>query len=137
VKKLLVFAAASEAATGLFSLVYPSIVVRVLFGVEISGAGIVMSRIAGISLTALGLACLAKDDISNSGNGALRGMLTYSLLAALYLVYIGIGREWIGKLLRPAVAVHAVVTILLARAWCNERKVFANESSAQKLPVVS
>jgi hypothetical protein len=137
VKKPLVFAAASEAATGLFSLVYPSIVVRVLFGVEISGAGIVMSRIAGISLIALGLACWAKDDISNSGNGALRGMLTYSLLAALYLVYLGIGREWIGKLRWPAVAVHAVVTILFARPWCNERKVFANESSAQKLPVVS
>jgi len=44
-------------------------------------------------------------------------MLSYSLLVKLYLVYLGIGGEWVGKLLWPTVVVHAVVTILLARAW--------------------
>jgi len=49
-------------------------------------------------------------------------MLTYSLLATLYLIYLGFGGKWAGKLLWPAVAVHAVLTILLARAWFAERK---------------
>lgn len=31
--------------------------------------------------------------------------------------YLGIGREWVGKLLCPAGVVHVVLTILLARAW--------------------
>ena len=51
---LLAVAAVGEAATGLALLVYPPIVVRLLFGAEIAGAGVVMSRIAGISLLALG-----------------------------------------------------------------------------------
>jgi hypothetical protein len=56
-KNLLALAAAGEAATGLVLLVYPSIVVRLLFAAEIEGAGVVMSRVAGISLIALGTAC--------------------------------------------------------------------------------
>ena len=41
------------------------------------------------------------------------GMLTYSLLVTLYLLYLGIRGEWVGPLLWPAVAVHAVLTMLL------------------------
>jgi hypothetical protein len=37
-------------------------------------------------------------------------MLTYSLLAALYLGYLGIVGEWVGILLWPTVGVHAVAT---------------------------
>lgn len=116
-KKVLAAAAVGETATGLVLLVYPPIVVRLLFGAEIAGAGVVMSRIAGISLIALGLACWSGGDTESSTNGALRGMLSYSLLATLYVGYLGIGGEWLGWLLWPAVVVHAVVTILFARAW--------------------
>ena len=56
-KSLLAFAALAEAATGFVVLVYPPIVVRLLFGTEIAGAGVLVSRIAGVSLVALGLAC--------------------------------------------------------------------------------
>src|SRR5208337_2773735 len=117
-KKLLAIAAVGEAATGLVLLVYPSIVVRVLFAAEIAGAGVVMSRIAGISLIALGFACWP----GHGASWAPCGMLTYSLLARLYLIYLGLGGQWAGKLLWPAVAVHAVLTILLARMWFSERK---------------
>jgi len=95
-----------------------------LFAAEIAGAGVVMSRIAGISLIALGIACWP----ARGANWALSGMLTYSLLVTLYLIYLGVGGEWTGKLFWPAVAVHAVLTILLARAWFNERK--AREGNA-------
>jgi len=56
-RKLLALAALDEATTGLILVVYPPIVVRLLFAVEFLGAGIVMSRIAGISLIGLGVAC--------------------------------------------------------------------------------
>jgi hypothetical protein len=117
VKSLLALAAVGEAATGLVLLVYPPIVVRLLFGAEIAGAGMVMSRIAGIGLIGLGIACWPSRDTSSRAASALCGMLTYSSLAALYLAYLGIGGEWAGRLLWPAVAAHAVLTLLLARAW--------------------
>jgi hypothetical protein len=121
-KKLLALAAMGEAGTGLVLLVYPPIVVRLLFGAEIAGAGEVMSRIVGISLIALGLACWPGRETGRRAAWPLCGMLTYSSLVMVYLVYIGLGDEWVGKLLWPAVAVHAVLTILLAWAWFKERK---------------
>lgn len=114
-KKLLVLAAISEAATGLVLFVYPPIVVHLLFGSEIAGAGMLLSRIAGISLIALGFACWPRDP----AHGALFGMLTYSTLAALYLAYVGI-TDFVGILLWPAVAVHAVLSFFLIRAWRSE-----------------
>jgi hypothetical protein len=78
--------------------VYPPIVIRLLFGAEIAGAGIVMSRITGIALIALGLACWPSD----AAGCGICDMLTYSLLAALYLSYVAIAGELVGILLWPA-----------------------------------
>ena len=69
-KKMLALAAAGEAALGLVLLVYPPIVVRLLFNAQIAGAGMVMSRVAGIALIALGVASLPGPPQV--------GMLTYS-----------------------------------------------------------
>jgi hypothetical protein len=122
-KILLALAAAGEAAFGLVLLVYPPAVVRLLFGAEVAGAGMVMSRVAGIALIALGIACWPGRAMRGRAAAALGGMLVYSLLATLYLAYLGLGGEWAGKLLWPAVAVHAVLTVLLARAWLKDRPV--------------
>ena len=116
-KTLLALAAVSEAATGLVLLVYPSIVVRLLFGSEITGAGIVMSRLAGISLIAFGIACWP----GNMAHRALYGMVTFSTVAMLYLAYVGLIGV-VGILLWPAVAVHGGLSILLVRAWQKEQK---------------
>ena len=110
-------AAVSEAATGLVLLLYPSIVVSLLFGSEITGAGIVMSRLAGISLIALGIACWP----GNMAYRALYGMVTFSTLAMLYLAYVGLIGV-VGILLWPAVAVHGGLSILLVRARRKEQK---------------
>jgi len=45
-KTLLALAAIGEAIAGLLVLVYPPLVVKLLLGAEISGAGVVMSLIA-------------------------------------------------------------------------------------------
>ena len=108
-KKLLAVAAVAEAATGVALLIVPSLVVRLLFDAEIVGVGVVMSRLVGIALIGLGVACWPGPP--------LIGMLTYSVLAMLYLTYIGVRGEWIGPLLWPAVVLHAVLTFLLARTW--------------------
>jgi hypothetical protein len=109
-KTLLTFAAIAEAATGLALLVLPSPVGRLLFGAELTGVAVPIARVLGIALIALAVACWP-------GRTALCGMLTYSLLATAFLAYLGIRGNWVGPLLWPAIALHALLTILLARAW--------------------
>jgi len=108
---LLVIASLAEAATGIIVLAYPPIATRVLFSAEISGAGVMMSRIAGIALIGLGVACWPKGDAVQ----ALYGMLTYSALVMLYLIVVGAGGT-VGILLWPAVAVHGILTFVLGYA---------------------
>jgi hypothetical protein len=121
-KKMLVLAAAGEAAFGLVLLAYPPIVVRLLFAAEIAGTGIVMGRVAGIALIALGVACWPASATGSSPSRALQAMLCYSLLATLYLAYLGIGGEQVGSLLWPATVIHAILTTLLVRAWLKEHR---------------
>ena len=84
---------------------------KLLFGAQIVGAGVVMTRIAGISLIALGLACWPDRIAARE----LLGILTYSTLATVYLVYLGLGGEWSGILLWPAVAAHQNSALHLAK----------------------
>jgi hypothetical protein len=116
--KVLMLAALAEAGTGVILLAYPPIVVRLLFDAEIAGAGVIMSRLAGIALIGLGGACWPGTD----NRPAFCGMVTYGALAMLYLIYLGIRGEWVGLLLWPGAAVHAIIVILLGGAWLKQRK---------------
>lgn len=107
-KTLLALAAAGEAAFGLVLLASPPVVVRLLFDAEIAGAGMVMSRVAGIALIALGVACWPGPP--------LVGMLTYSAVVTLYLAYVGFAGDLTGVVLWPAVVLHVILTVLLTRA---------------------
>jgi hypothetical protein len=111
--RLLSLAAVAEVLTGLALMAAPSIVGRLLSGAEFSSVTLPVARVAGIALIALGVACFPGEAASRG----LSGMLTYSLLATLYLAYLGLAGEWVGSLLWPAVAVHAILTFFLARAW--------------------
>ena len=113
-KGALIFAAVGEAGTGLALLIVPSLVGRLLLGEELSGIAIPVARVAGIALIALAIACWPGTP--------LIGMLTYSAAVTLYLGYLGISGEWVGLLLWPAVVVHAILTILLVRAWFKGRQ---------------
>jgi len=114
-KKVLTLAAVAEATTGLALLVVPALVGRLLLGAELTGVSIPVARVAGIALIALGIACLP--------GLVLLGMLTYSALVTAYLAYVGIHGEWAGPLLWPAVVVHAVLTLLLAKSWFRSRRI--------------
>ena len=79
--KVLIFAAAAEAATGLALLIVPSLVGLLLLGEELSGVAIPAARVAGIALIALGIACWPGPPLA--------GMLSYSTVVTLYLAYLG------------------------------------------------
>ena len=111
--RLLSFTAVAEALTGIALMAVPSTVGRLLFGAELSGVTVPVARLAGIALVALGVACFSTGE---AGRG-LSGMLAYSLLATLYLVYLGLAGEWVGSLLWIAAAIHAALTVLLAASW--------------------
>ena len=116
-KRLLGLAAVLEAATGLALMIHPPLVTWLLLGEQVSGAGEALGRVAGFALFGLGLACWPRLESAGVNNPALRALLAYNLLATLYLTYLGIGGRLVGSLLWPAVVIHAVLTLLLARAW--------------------
>jgi len=113
-KKVLIFAAVGEAATGVALLIVPSLVGWLLLGEELTGIAIPVARVAGIALIALGVACWP---------GPPRvGMLTYSLAVTLYLAYLGFAGGLGGILLWPAVILHLILTALLTRASISDKE---------------
>src|SRR5215510_7630215 len=121
-KKLLGLAAVLEGATGLVLMIHPGLVAQLLFGDGVFGAGKVLSRVAGIALLALGVASWPGREAGSGSARSARGLLTYSLLVTLYLVYLGVVAHLAGILLWPAVVVHAVWMLLLVKAWRRERQ---------------
>jgi hypothetical protein len=108
-KYSLTIAALAEAATGLALLLVPSLVAQLLLGEGLAGIAIPVARVAGLGLIGLGLACWPGPPLA--------GMLFYSAAVALYLAFLGIVGGFAGILLWPAVALHLVLSLLLARAW--------------------
>ncbi len=98
-RKLLLFAAVAEVATGLVLLVDPAILGRLLFGAEPTGLAPVFARAFGVTILALGLA------------PAFRTMLIYNALIAAYLAYVGVVSQSVGVLLWPAAALHAAIAL--------------------------
>ena len=115
-RTLLVLGAAGEAATGLVLMVAPAIFVRLLLGAELSGAGLALGRLTGVALLALGMACWPGARPGSGQTAAIRALFTYSLLATVYLLSLGLDGTLVGRLLWPAVVLHAVYTVLLGRA---------------------
>jgi hypothetical protein len=77
-------------------------------------SGIAVGRVAGLGLLSLGLACWPGE--ADAKSQATRALLTYNLLTTLYLGYLRIGGDFAGYLLWPAFVIHALLTLLLARA---------------------
>jgi hypothetical protein len=107
--KVLTSAALAETATGLALVIAPSLVVRLLLGAELNGVAVPLARVAGMALIGLGVACWPGPPVI--------GMLTYSVAITLYLAYAGIVGGFTGPFLWPAVLLHAILSVLLARMW--------------------
>ena len=83
--KVLALAAAAEACTGVLVFALPQGAVRLLFAADLTEAGVPISRVAGISLIGLGVACWPGNDT----RWPFYGMLTYTLLVMVYLLLVG------------------------------------------------
>ena len=114
--RLLKLTAIIETATGLGLLAVPSVVVRLLLGSPLdTSAAVMLGRVAGAALLALGVACwLARDDTqSRAARGLVVAMLIYNIAATALLAFAAIGLRLHGVALWPAVVLHAVMG-----AWC-------------------
>lgn len=117
--KVLAFAAVVEVGTGLALMIDPAIVITLLLGANEAGQVAPLGRVLGIALLALGLACRPSRQRLDDGSQAFQGMLTYNLLIAVYLAYIGTVGHLEGMLLWPGVVLHSVVALLLI--WARRR----------------
>ncbi|MFO1313182.1 MAG: hypothetical protein U1F41_14085 [Burkholderiales bacterium] len=113
-RSVLVLAAIAEAATGAALLIVPSLTGQLLLGQELAGIAATIARVAGIALIALGIACWPGPPLA--------GMLAYSTAVMVYLAFLGVAGVASGMLLWPAVALHALLSALLAREWMGSRR---------------
>ena len=115
-KSLLTVSAWLEAATGIALIVSPAPPVLLLVGAALdTTGGLIVARVAGAALLALGLACwLARDDgRSRAARGLVADMLLYNSAALALLVYAGLGLKLFAIGLWPAVILHAGLA-----GWC-------------------
>jgi hypothetical protein len=107
-KGVLILAALAEGGFGLLLLISPPIVCRLLFGADVSGLGVTVGRLTGMAIFALAIACWP----DGSSRNPFYGMLTWSVLALVYLIVNGFTGS-VGVLLWPAVVVHGAIALLL------------------------
>jgi hypothetical protein len=115
-RSLLSVTGALEAATGMVLLVAPSVVVELLLGaVPGTPAGMTVSRVAGMALLALGVACwLAREDAAGrAAKGLVAAMLFYNVAVVAILVLAWTNSGLFGIAFWPVVLAHTGLA-----AWC-------------------
>jgi len=114
-------AAGLEVLTGVGLVVAPSLLAKLLFGSEMSATGDLVGRISGLVMICLALGCWPRA-FEGEHRQALVPLLTLSLLAVVFLFYVGVGGVNVGVLLWPAAVTHFIIAALLARASMSRGK---------------
>lgn len=115
-QSLFIATAVLESTTGVALVAVPNAVVPLLLGAAFDAPdALVVARIAGAALLALGLACwlARRDGASRAGRGLMAAMLLYNVAVAALLASYGVGAGPSGTGLWPAVSVHSILA-----AWC-------------------
>lgn len=117
---LVYFAASLEAAVGLLLIVGPSFVAEALYGTDLSEPGLALARFAGTVFIAFAVACWPEGGTGRRSPAALRGLLTYNLLATLYFLFVGrpTGRHGAVAGVRAACGADDVAASRLAHGRC-------------------
>jgi hypothetical protein len=115
-KRLLLATAGIELGAGAALLAVPSLAVKLLFDSPLEApAAVMLGRLAGAALLALGVACWLSraDESSRAARGLTAAMLLYNFSAVVILAIAGLGPKTEGILLWPAVILHVLMT-----GWC-------------------
>jgi len=113
---LLLVTAVLEAATGLTLLVLPSLLLKLLLGVDQAAPeALFIARVAGAALLAIGVICYQtrNDKHSPAQTGVVTGALVYNVAIAALLVYSGTVLAMAGIALWPVVVLHTALAL-----WC-------------------
>jgi len=129
VRNVLLFSLVAEGATAVAAMLAPGLVAQLLFGLDVSGAGVAFGRLLGVTLLTLVIACWPDVATAGGTRPGLRAILAYNALAAAYLAYLGVAHHPMGFLLWPAVAEHALVALLLAAGMQRARRAAAGARS--------
>ena len=133
---LILVSAVLELGTGLALLFVPGFVVRILLGTALVGPGVATSRLCGIALISLGLASWPKWEPTEPirhrpDRRAARALLVYNASATAYLALLMVVAGYRGFLLVPAIVIHAVLAMLLARAVVSARALRESAQTAR------
>ena len=109
---LAMMAAALAVTAGCALIASPGLVVHLLIGAGLSRGGVAVGRVGGFGLLSLGLACWPTGGVVSVR--ATSALFTYNLLSALYVAYLSVVGGFVGYLLWPACALHALLALLLA-----------------------
>ena len=121
---LLTLAGGLEILAGLATLITPAPVVSLLLGVPADAVALVLARLFGAGVFALGLACLkARHDVGSPAGVAVSiGITSYNMLAAVVLFWTAAGSGLGGLLLWGAGIGHATLGALFVSALMTSRR---------------
>jgi hypothetical protein len=107
-----------EASVGLGLLVDPSFVATILLRSSLDGAGIVVGRIAGGGLLALGIACWSarRTPTASASRGASWGLFAYNVVACVTLAAAGGAVPGGGFVALSAAVLHGAMAAALSVA---------------------
>jgi len=111
-KYLIRGAAWLEILAGVALIMGPRLGCLLLFAAPLEGAGVPITRLAGVVLLALGTACLPRPPTAQS-RGAALGLFVYNAGATILFVWVGLAAALHGILLWPAVILHAGIAAAL------------------------
>ena len=113
---LLTTSAMLEMVTGIGLLLFPDVIATLLFSQDLYGAGVVIGRVAGFALIALGWVFWNARNAEGMYSIST-AMFGYNGVVALYLATVGIADGLTGILLWPAVAIHTALALACAQLW--------------------
>ena len=107
---LLLTISAAETLVGVALALFPSLLTSLLFGSRLDApVGILVARVAGSALLAMGIACwLARDNSeSRAAAGLIMALLFYDAAVVVIFLYARLGAGLWGIGLWPAVVLHS------------------------------
>jgi hypothetical protein len=113
--RLLIATAVLEAPTGVVLMTLPAVAAQLLLGTTLDAPGLVVARIAGAALFAIGVLCWVVRNERNdvTVRGILIALLFYNVAALVVFAHAGLGLQLTGLGVWPAVTLHAALA-----AWC-------------------